>query len=71
MAANEQVQYSASQVECAIRDGMNEATSTTPPCINIKYPHVERPLSGQSWNDESVKLTIGELLWMPFCVVVR
>jgi hypothetical protein len=33
--------------------------STTAPCIDVRYPQVDRLVSGQSWKDESVNLIFG------------
>jgi hypothetical protein len=42
-------------------EGMVDVTSLTAPRMKIKYPPVDRHLSGQSWKEESVKATMAEL----------
>jgi hypothetical protein len=68
MAARAAVQYSASQVENGTNLGMTEAASTTAPCIKIRYPPVDLPVSGQSLKDESEKTMMGKLPKLSFPV---
>jgi hypothetical protein len=50
---------------------MEEDASTTAPCINVRYPPVDLPESGQSWNEASEKTTIGNCAMLLFPVIER